>query len=296
MKLGLLCYVLPSAWQPVEENKEEETSVKCSVPAPVRYAHLFDTRSSTNTSSFVGVNSWPKTLDDMEQLWTVRPVSIMVRRLPVSNVKYPKVEILQQRYRAGAKINMANQASTADGEKKKSKRKNFKKKPKSSVTNSEVTAEEPSTTDVEGREQDSKGSMISEEVVENMDVDVNNANDDIDNNNSVQVDNQENLEESDEDDNVEEMVGLKRSHKDMDVQEQQSPDDKSTPPVESAVESNTQLNPSGLVLPQTTGEDNIVTAFKKARVRREIDEIRGKSALTKKATIWELLSSTSDKN
>lgn len=298
MKLGILCYVLPKDWDLSVEKAQSSNGISDSnlasittfPPAPVRYGHLFCSDSSKSLRA-------PNSPTEIEEFWTVRPVSILVRRLPVNNTKYPRVDVLQQRYRAGAKLNNASSnASEAldleggDGTKKKTKRKkDFKKKVKLPVESIAPTTGDDMNMEHDldnineggGEEHDVNDINISEgegDALTNADeiIYVSLENDeeskDIPNESSttISVENRLDLE----DDST-----LKRPREeDIDHSEREYLE---------INDSNVQYK---VDLSSTVG-GGANTAFKRIRVRRDVEVVREKSQLTKKASIWELLNS-----
>eukprot|EP01033_Poteriospumella_lacustris_P007381 gene7381-5312_t len=271
MKIGLLCYVLPKPWSPPPVATELDDD---SRPAVDRYAHLFSAKSKASSDVHrVAELPWPESPTDISERWEVRPVSMMVRRQIVNNTKYRLVKDLQQRYRAGAKIHVAaaHAQESSDGN-PKAKKKKISRDRKATGGEPAESAEINLTLDDNIREADPASSAVVEDSNSNMK----------DGDEAAGEEDSREVEEKSPQDCSGVGVGIKRTreHQVADL-------------VESAEIKDTSVERDGER--PTIGDGDVSkftsNAFKRTRVRRNIDDIREKSAITKKATIWELLSS-----
>lgn len=274
MKIGLLCYVLPKPWSPPPVATELDTD---SRPAVDRYAHLFSVKSKASSDVHrVAELPWPESPMDIFERWEVRPVSMMVRRQIVNNTKYRLAKDLQQRYRAGAKIHVAAAHAQESSDRNPKAKKNKISRDRKAIGGEPAeSAEINLALDGDIREADPASSAIVEDSNSNMK----------DGDDEGGEEGNREVEEKSQQDCSDVGVGMKRTreHQVTDIIENEESKDIDGTSVEREGE-------------KPTVSDGDVSkfssnAFKRTRIRRNIDDVREKLAVTKKATIWELLSS-----
>lgn len=119
MKICLVCYVFPKASNPLEPPIQQSES-STPTTAACKYDHLF--------SHPAVVHSTPPAITTE---WIVKPVSVMIRRLPVNGTKYLNIDRIHQKYRHHASKSPINNNRVATGDARataSTKLKNLKKR------------------------------------------------------------------------------------------------------------------------------------------------------------------------
>jgi hypothetical protein len=102
MKICLVCYVFPKASNPLEPPIQTSESTT-STTTTCKYDYLFDDTAIIHS-----------TAPSITTEWIVKPVSVMIRRLPVNGTKYLNIDRIHQKYRHHAsKAPMSNNRAAA---------------------------------------------------------------------------------------------------------------------------------------------------------------------------------------
>lgn len=249
---------------------------------------------------------------------------MMVRRLTVANTKYPSVSVLQQRYRAGAKINLAAASSAPLGEhtaavKQPGKKKKFNRERRqiNNPSASTTDATEPDYVCENSGEYPGKSLAVGTSVRIGVDQGISKFNENGEGGEEEERKNEDDVVAQFHIDGVPFMEEITAASSNVAAAEiplisgqKRTLDDMSLPSAVSFVDVHIEDNPqmdvdqTEVKVPSVAHQSEswntntnavsttmpISTAFKRSRLRRNVEDIREKHGVTKKSTIWDLLS------